>query len=135
MLNRSRGQLRQRRPESLQEYRIPEFMGAVAQEIEGVIRRLDDVVGCEGPEELEMARSDLMPARQDRIGNPERRVPPEAVGRYTLPGTERAARRRMLQGADHGGPDGDDAPTFLFRPFDCRNRRRRNDIGLVEGKP
>ena len=110
-------------------------MSAVAQEIEGVIRRLDYVVGCEGPEELEMARSDLMHARQDRIGNPERRVPVDPVGRNTLSGAECAARGRMLQGANHGGSDGDDAPAFLFRPFDCRNRRRRNDIGLVEGKP
>ena len=63
MSGRSKGQLRQRRPESLQEHRIPEFMGAVTQEIEGVIGRLEDVVGSEGPEELEMARADLMRAR------------------------------------------------------------------------
>ena len=63
MLNRSRGQLRQRRSESLQEYRIPEFMGAVTQEIEGVIRRPDDIVGYEGPEKLEMARARLVHTR------------------------------------------------------------------------
>jgi hypothetical protein len=75
----------------------------------------------------------LMHASKDRIHDAQRRFTYNASARNSIPSPHAAVGvRGRLKRADDGRSDGDDAPVFRPRAFDCCRSVLRDAIGLVE---
>ena len=92
-------------------------------------------IAGEGSEKLEVTFARFVHAGEYRVHDAEPCFTRDASPRNAGSGAHASVSlTSRLDRADDGRSDGNDAPTFRLRLFDCRRSSLRNAIGLIERK-
>ena len=111
-------------------------MGSVPVALERGVRAAERVILGKRAQQLVMARSRLVDAGEDGVGDAKRRVRADAQGGEAVSGVHAATGAcGRFEGADHGRSDGDHAASPLVGAAYRLRRRYGNAIRLVEGEP